>query len=165
MIGSKLTIKPFSDSQINFQEKKSFLDELRRSTQNLFLVPDQRTPYFYWFIAFLKIFFDVGHFLKSLWNFCPYCLCFMLCFFGQEVYRILAPLPGIKPILPALEGDVLTPGLPGKSLLLIFLGSSNSTVIDSSYLIFSGKLKGYYHISVILNNHRSVILSSPELNV
>ena len=116
MIGSKLTIKPFSDSQINFQEKNSFLGELRRSTQNLFLVPDQRTLYFYWFIAFLKIFFDVDHFLKSLWNFLPYGLCFMLCFFGQEVSRISAPRPGIKPAPLALEGDVLTLGPPGKSL-------------------------------------------------
>ena len=36
-------------------------------------------------------------------------------FFGCEAYGILASQPGIKPIPPALEGKVLTTGLPGKS--------------------------------------------------
>ena len=31
------------------------------------------------------------------------------------VYGTLVPWPGIKPMPPALEGTVLTPGLPGKS--------------------------------------------------
>ena len=33
--------------------------------------------------------------------------------FGHEACGILASQPGIKPALPALEGDVLTTGLPG----------------------------------------------------
>ena len=37
-------------------------------------------------------------------------------FFGHEACGILAPRPGIKPVPPALEGEVLTTGLPGKSL-------------------------------------------------
>ena len=34
--------------------------------------------------------------------------------FGHEACEILAPQPGIKPTPPALEGEVLTTGLPGK---------------------------------------------------
>ena len=41
----------------------------------------------------------------------------MFWLFGHEKYGILAPWPGIKPTTPELEGEVLTPGLPGKSLL------------------------------------------------
>ena len=36
--------------------------------------------------------------------------------FGCEACGILAPRPGIKPTPPELEGEVLTTGLPGKSL-------------------------------------------------
>ena len=36
-------------------------------------------------------------------------------FFGLEEYWILAPAPGIEPLSSALEGEVLTPGPPGKS--------------------------------------------------
>ena len=40
----------------------------------------------------------------------------MFCFvFGHETCGILAPRLGIEPALPALEGEVLTIGLPGKS--------------------------------------------------
>ena len=39
----------------------------------------------------------------------------MFWFFGPEACGILAPRPGIKPAPPALEGEVLTTGLPGKS--------------------------------------------------
>ena len=39
----------------------------------------------------------------------------MFWFFGQEACGILAPWPGFKPAPPALEGKVLTTGLPGKS--------------------------------------------------
>ena len=45
----------------------------------------------------------------------------MFWFSGQEVCRILAPQPGITPSPPALEGEVLTTGPPGKSLLLLVL--------------------------------------------
>ena len=36
-------------------------------------------------------------------------------FFGHEACGILAPWPGIQLMPPALEGNVLTTGLPGKS--------------------------------------------------
>ena len=35
--------------------------------------------------------------------------------FDLEACGVLAPLPGIKPIPPALKGEVVTTGLPGKS--------------------------------------------------
>ena len=37
-------------------------------------------------------------------------------FFGHEKCGILAPLPGIEPVPSALEDELLTTGLPGKSL-------------------------------------------------
>ena len=40
----------------------------------------------------------------------------MFCFFGHKAYGMLASWPGIKPAPPALEGEVLTTGPPGKSL-------------------------------------------------
>ena len=42
-------------------------------------------------------------------------------FFGREACGILAPQPGIEPTPPALEGEVLTTGPPGKSHFLAFL--------------------------------------------
>ena len=39
----------------------------------------------------------------------------MFWFFGQKACGILAPQPGIEPAPLALEGKVLTTGLPGKS--------------------------------------------------
>ena len=46
----------------------------------------------------------------------------MFWFFGHEACGILALWPGIEPTTPALEGKVLTTGLPGKSpeLLLFY---------------------------------------------
>ena len=42
----------------------------------------------------------------------------MFWFFGHKACGTLV-LPRESPTLPALEGEVLTPGLPGKSLALI----------------------------------------------
>ena len=39
----------------------------------------------------------------------------MFGFFGLKAHGILASWPGIEPTLPALEGEVLTTGQPGKS--------------------------------------------------
>ena len=52
----------------------------------------------------------------SLLNLLQYCFYFMFWFFGPKACRILAPRPEIEPVLPALEGKVLTTGPPGKSL-------------------------------------------------
>ena len=45
-------------------------------------------------------------------------LCFG--FFGREACGILALQPGTEPTLPALEGEVLTTGQPGKSPKCVF---------------------------------------------
>ena len=42
-------------------------------------------------------------------------LCYALVFW-HEACGILAPRPGIEPTPPALEGEVLTTGPPGRSL-------------------------------------------------
>ena len=44
----------------------------------------------------------------------------MLWFFGREAHGILAPRPGMEPTPPALEGEVLTAGPPGKSPMTFF---------------------------------------------
>ena len=53
----------------------------------------------------------------KVFNLLQYHFCFMFCFLGHEACEILAPHPGIEPAPPALEGEVLTTGLPGKSLI------------------------------------------------
>ena len=45
----------------------------------------------------------------------------MFWFFGWEACGVLTPWPGIKPVTPALEGRVLTTGLPGKVLFIFHL--------------------------------------------
>ena len=57
---------------------------------------------------------------KSLLNFLHYYFCFMGWFFGHEACGILATPPGIEPTPPALEVEVLTTELSGKSLPYIF---------------------------------------------
>ena len=66
---------------------------------------------------FLRFFFDVEHFFKSLYWIC-YNIASVLCFvfLPWGACGILAPWPGIKPAPPSLEGEVLTTGPPGKSL-------------------------------------------------
>ena len=44
-------------------------------------------------------------------------LFYVLIFFCHEAYGMLAPRLGIKPATPALEGEVLPTGPPGKSLI------------------------------------------------
>ena len=64
---------------------------------------------------FLHLFFlHVDHFLKSLLNLLQYYFHFMLLVLGWDAGGILAPQPGIEPVLPELEGKVLTTGPPGK---------------------------------------------------
>ena len=67
--------------------------------------------------AYLFLLFNFYLFiLKSLLNFLQYCFCFVLWFFGPKACGVLAPWPGIELAPPALEGEVLTTGMPGKSL-------------------------------------------------
>ena len=77
--------------------------------------------------------------LKSLLNLLQYCFCLIFCFFGHKSHGILVPQQGIEPTPPALEGEVLTTGPPGKSLFLIF---GNGTTI-------------FYLLSLKTGNHLS----------
>ena len=65
-----------------------------------------------------KIFKKCVSFYKSLFHLLQYCICFMVLVSWHEACEILAPQPGIEPTSPALEDEVLTTGLPGKSYLL-----------------------------------------------
>ena len=47
----------------------------------------------------------------SLLNLLQYCFSFIYLFFYYKACRILAPLPGIELVPPALQGKVLTPGI------------------------------------------------------
>ena len=61
-----------------------------------------------------KIFFDMDYFLSFYWML-QYCFCLMSWFFGHKACGILALQPAIELASAALEGEVLTTGLPGKS--------------------------------------------------
>ena len=69
------------------------------------------------FFFFFRFIFYLDHFLKSLLNLLQYYFHFMLCFFflATRHVEMLAPRPGTKPKTPALKGEVLTIGPPGKS--------------------------------------------------
>ena len=58
--------------------------------------------------------------MTTLLDLLQYCFCVMFWFFGCEACGILVPGPGIKPVPPALQGEVLTTGLPGKSQYMPF---------------------------------------------
>ena len=57
---------------------------------------------------------------KVLTEFLTTLFLFYIWFFGHEACGILVPWPGIKLAHPALEGEIVTTGLPGKSLYLSF---------------------------------------------
>ena len=50
-------------------------------------------------------------------------------FFGLEAFGTLSSPPGIEPAPPALEGEVLTTGLPGKSLHFKVCGSLSTFTV------------------------------------
>ena len=72
--------------------------------------------YFFPFKHLLPFPIIQNNFLKSLLNLLQYCLCFVFWFFGWEACGILGPELGIEPTLPALEGELLAPGLQEKTL-------------------------------------------------
>ena len=71
-------------------------------------------------IKLFSLFFLTWFIFQSLLNLLQYCFCFMFWFFGHEARGIMAPRPRTEPTAPALEGEVLTNGQPGKSLALIY---------------------------------------------
>ena len=58
--------------------------------------------------------------LKFLLNLLHHCFYFMFWDFDCEACGIFTPWPGIEPISPALEDEVLTTGPPGKSQEEVF---------------------------------------------
>ena len=66
-------------------------------------------------------------FFKVFIDFVTILLLFYVLFFGHKACGILALQPGIRPVSPELEGDVLTPGPPGKSLSFQFKGVQAGT--------------------------------------
>ena len=65
--------------------------------------------------CFLKIFFLMWSIFKVFIEFVTILLLFMFWYFAPEACGILTPQPGIKTMLLALEGEVLTTGPLGKS--------------------------------------------------
>ena len=63
----------------------------------------------------------------SLLNLLPYCFNFMFWFFGRQACGVLGHLTEIEPAPPALEGKVLTTGLPGMSQFSGFESESEVT--------------------------------------
>ena len=57
------------------------------------------------------------HFLRVFIEFFTISFLFYVLFFGHEACQFLAPWLGIEPAPPALEGEVLTTGPHGKSLV------------------------------------------------
>ena len=62
----------------------------------------------------------------------------MFWFFGHEPCGIIAPQPGIEPSPPALEGKVLTTGLPGKSQILQVLTWRKEMALPCESSAFGG---------------------------
>ena len=77
-----------------------------------------RNKIFAFIIYFLlkKFFFDVEYLWSPYWI-CHSITCFM--FFGHKACRILASWPGIESVPPALNGEFLNTGPPGKPLHLL----------------------------------------------
>ena len=69
---------------------------------------------------FFQIFFHMNYFLNSLLNLLQYYFCFMFSLCSHGECGILAPRPGIEPAPPALQGEILSTGQPGKSQELNF---------------------------------------------
>ena len=62
-------------------------------------------------------------------------------FFSQKARGILVPQPGIDPTPPELEGEVLTTGPPGKSLIFPFIAGFILESESSSLSVMSDCLQ------------------------
>ena len=104
--------------------------------------------FFTFFYASFGLIIFITHFLKVylMWTifkvffieFVTIFFCFMLCYFGWEACRILVPQPGIGLASSAVEGEVLTTRLPGKSLCHSFKKISFSLQIMYTSSILLG---------------------------
>ena len=71
---------------------------------------------FCFFVCFIRFFLMWAIFKVFIKFVTIFILFYVLVFWGYKACGILTPQPGIKPTPPALEGKVLTTGLPGKSV-------------------------------------------------
>ena len=109
-------------------------------TETCFVVPEDFflfwETFFIELVTMLLLFYVLVFWLQGMWNLssltrdrtCIHCIgkrslnhCTarefpVIWFFGPEACGILAPQPGIELASPAWEGEVLTTGLPGRSL-------------------------------------------------
>ena len=85
----------------------------------------------------LKNFFDMNHFLKRLYWIVTVLLrsYVLLFFFSHQTCGILIARPGIEPTPPALQGEILMTGPPGKSLLSVkaFCLKATATIRDMKH--------------------------------
>ena len=106
---------------------------------------------FFFLIRFFFLMWTI--FFKSLLDLLQCCFCFMFWCFGCEVRGILAPQPGIQPAPPALEGKVVTTGLPGKSLAVVIPVENRQPIYmqsDSWQCLSSLKVWAFGHAFYIL---------------
>ena len=92
--------------------------------RDLLILPKNKITFFFFLQIHLLIFqtfWGMWTFFKVFIEFVTTLLLFYVFgfFFGPQACEIPAPRPGIKPTPPALEGQVLTTGPPGKTLHLL----------------------------------------------
>ena len=86
--------------------------------QCMFLINTEFEHFSYLYLSFITLIplFFKGFFMWTVFKvFVTILLLFYLVFFGHKACGILALRPEIEPTSPALEGEVLTTGLPGMS--------------------------------------------------
>ena len=83
------------------------------------------------------------YFFKFLLNLLQYCYCFLFCCFGPQACGILAPQPGVKPISPALEGEVSPTGPPRNSPEVLLI-CQNFHIFFTYFIVESFRLTGFY---------------------
>ena len=79
----------------------------------------------------------------------------MFWFSDCEACGILALSPGIKPVSLALEGKVLTSGLPGKSPLF---ASESSLLLEATQGIFPGDYLAHKVFHKMVNSFRILLI-------
>ena len=108
--------------------------------------------------SFLRFFFILCGPLKKKKNgyWISYNTASMFCFYGHEACGILAARPGTEPIPPALEGDVITTGLLGKSPeIFLFLFSHKIWSLEGDLFLLSA------HVLCFVSAQVFHILCSP----
>ena len=83
----------------------------------------------HWNIIYIKVgilafvFFLMRSIFKVFLNLLQYCFCSRFWFSGHEACGILAPRPGVKPVLPVWKGKISCTGPLGKSLGVLALSA------------------------------------------